>query len=359
MLEMLRRLVEAESPSADVDALARCAAALAAAGRDLLGIDPETIHTADRVHLRWRLGTRPRVAVIGHFDTVWPLGTLAARPFSVNGGRATGPGVFDMKAGLVQGLFAVAAVARRGDVELLFTSDEEIGSATSRGLIEELAQRVDAALVLEPAHDGALKVGRKGVSMYSVEVHGVAAHAGLEPERGVNALAELARVVLAVESFADPARGTTVTPTMARAGVADNVVPPSASLHLDVRARTVDEQRRVDKAMHALRASIDGATVQVDGGPNRPPLEEQRSRDLFERAAEIAAQIGLGALRGVTVGGGSDGNLTAAVGTPTLDGLGAVGAGAHADHEYVEVAEMVPRAALLALLIDDLCTTNP
>src|SRR5258707_1067279 len=153
----------------------------AAAGRDLLGVAPETIHAAGRVHLRWRLGARPRVALIGHFDTVWPLGTLTARPFGVDGGRATGPGVFDMKAGLVQGLFAAASMAHREEVELLFTSDEEIGSTTSRGLIEELARRVDAVLVLEPAQDGALKVGRKGVSMYHVDVQGLAAHAGLEP----------------------------------------------------------------------------------------------------------------------------------------------------------------------------------
>jgi glutamate carboxypeptidase len=354
MLDELGALTAVESFSADTAACAACARTVAGLGRELLGVDPEIIEAPDgHTHLHWRFGT-PRVVLVGHFDTVWPMGTLQRKPFAVSGGRATGPGVFDMKAGIVQGFHALAALPSLDGVTVLFTSDEEIGSLSSRALIEETARGLDAALVLEPSAGGALKVARKGVSMYRVTVHGRAAHAGLEPERGVNALVELAHRVVALGALAAPELGTTVTPTIGHAGTAGNVVPALASLEVDVRALQPDEQRRVDDAVRAMSTSVPGAEVVVEGGSNRPPLPEQASRGLFDRAQAVASRLGLGTLRGVTVGGGSDGNFTAAVGTPTLDGLGAVGDGAHAEHEHVVIDSMAERAALVTGLVEDL-----
>jgi len=354
MLQALQQVVEAESPSSDRAALDTCAGVISRVGEGLLGVAAERLEVEGRAHLRWRRGAAARVGVLCHFDTVWPLGTLARRPFTVVDGLAYGPGVFDMKAGIVQGLFALGALGFPDGVEVLITSDEEVGSGTSRGLIEDLARRCEAVLVLEASHGGALKVGRKGVSTYAIEITGAPAHAGLEPEKGVNAVVELAHVVLALDALARHDAGTTVTPTVARAGIATNVVAPSAELDVDVRAFTIAEQERVDTALKALRPTLHGAAVRVKGGPNRPPLEEARARDLFERAGRLAEANGLRQLTGVAVGGGSDGNFTAALGTPTLDGLGAVGDGAHAEHEHVVVEQLAPRATLLALLVEDL-----
>lgn len=352
MLTAVRRLVEAESPSGDLDACSRCADVLTSIGTEVLATPPERIMLQGRTHLRWTFG-KARVALIGHFDTVWPVGTLSDRPFSIQGDVASGPGIFDMKAGLVQGLLAAATLPDASGLELLFTSDEEIASPSSRNLIEELGRRVEAVLVLEPSQNGALKTARKGISLYRLDVTGRAAHAGLEPENGVNALVELARQVLALQGLAN-ARGTTVTPTVAAAGIATNVVPPSAHADIDVRTWTVAEQTRVDEGMRALNSYDPGASLTVAGGPDRPPLEEVRSRALFKRALALAPALGIPDLQGVRVGGGSDGNLTAAVGTPTLDGLGAVGGGAHATDEHIIVSQMPVRAALVAALLRDL-----
>ena len=354
MLDELAALVSVESFSSDVAAGAACARTVAGLGRELLGGDAEVVTAADgHTHLRWRFG-RPRVVLVGHFDTVWPMGTLRRKPFAIADGRATGPGVFDMKAGIVQGFHALATLASPDGVAVLLTGDEEIGSESSRTLIEETARGAAAALVLEPSAGGALKVARKGVSMYRIAVHGRAAHAGLEPERGVNALVELAHRVVGLGALARPELGTTVTPTLAQAGSAGNVVPAAASLEVDVRALEPEEQRRVDAAIRAVATTVPGAEVVVDGGPNRPPLPASASRQLFARAAAAAQRLGLPELQGVTVGGGSDGNFTAAAGTPTLDGLGAVGDGAHAEHEHAVVSAMAERAALLAELVEDL-----
>ena len=355
MLDALGALVSVESPSVDVDACAACARAVAGLGRELLGDDPEVVVAGDgHTHLRWHFGTTTRVVLIGHFDTVWPLGTLARKPFRVADGRALGPGVFDMKAGIVQGFHALASLDSLDGVAVLLTGDEEIGSLSSRALIEETARGAAAALVLEPAAGAALKIARKGVSMYRLDVQGRAAHAGLEPERGVNALVEMAHRIVALGALARPELGTTVTPTVAQAGSTSNVVPAAASLQVDVRALEPEEQQRVDEAVRAMESSVPGAEVVVEGGPNRPPLPERASRHLFERAQAVAERLGLGRVEGVTVGGGSDGNFTAAAGTPTLDGLGAVGDGAHAEHEHLVVAAMAERAALVAELVEEL-----
>jgi glutamate carboxypeptidase len=333
-----------------VEATGRCADVLAAIGTERLGVAPERIDAGGHPAVVWR-GTQPtRVLLVGHLDTVWPMGTLAELPFEVRDGRATGPGGFDMKAGLVQGLHALATLEDLDGVTFLVTSDEETGSLGSRALIETEARGARAALVLEPSADGALKTARKGVSMYRVEGRGRAAHAGLEPEKGVNALIELAHQVLALEGIARPEIGTTVTPTVARAGTATNVVPEEASVDIDVRCATPDEQQRVDAAMRGLAPVLGGADLVISGGPNRPPLPASSSTELFERAVRLAEFP----VHGVEVGGGSDGNFTAGVGTPTLDGLGAVGAGAHARHEWTDVDAMVPRARLVAALVHDL-----
>jgi glutamate carboxypeptidase len=245
-------------------------------------------------------------------------------------------------------------------VTLLVTGDEELGSPTSRELIEAEAADCAAALVLESSADGgALKTERKGVSMYRVRVDGLAAHAGLEPERGVNATIELAHQVLAVHGIADAAQGTTVTPTVLSSGQTTNTVPASGEITVDVRMWDEAEKKRVDEAMRGLTPVLQGAALTVTGGPNRPPLPWSASSGLFERACLIADQLGLPPLAKAAVGGASDGNFTAGAGTPTLDGLGAVGGGAHAPGEHVLVDALPGRAALLAALIGDLLGDQP
>jgi glutamate carboxypeptidase len=354
MLDAVAALVEVESPSTDRTATAACADVLAAMGADLLGAAPERVDVDGCPHLRWDLGGGGRVVLLGHLDTVWPLGTLARWPFSVRDGIATGPGVFDMKAGIVQGLHALALQDDLDGVTVLVTGDEEIGSPTSRQLVEDTARGADAVLVLEPSAGGALKTVRKGVSQYGVELVGRAAHAGLDPEKGVNALVELAHQVLAVTELADPSLGTTVSPTTASAGSAMNTIPARARFEVDVRVTTAAEQQRVDEAMRALSGELDGATVRVTGGPNRPPLDEEASASLLAHARSLAEELGLPPLGAVSVGGASDGNFTAGIGVPTLDGLGGVGDGAHAEGEHVIVGTMPERAALVAALVRDL-----
>ncbi|MEV7098727.1 M20 family metallopeptidase [Amycolatopsis sp. NPDC051045] len=348
----IETLVRCESPSADHDAVARSAEAVAGLGRRLLGAEPERLVTDGCTHLRWRFGDGPpRVLLLGHHDTVWPLGSLRTHPFSVSGGILRGPGCFDMKAGVVMALHAAAALPDRTGVAILVTGDEEIGSPLSRGLIVEEARSCDAVFVLEASADGgALKTRRKGVSRYRIEVDGRAAHAGLEPEKGINAGVEVAHQILAVAALADPARGTTVVPTALGAGTTTNTVPAAASVAVDARAWDAAEQDRVDRAVRSLVPVLAGARIRIAGGINRPPLAAAASAELFTLADTLAAGLGIGPLTQAAVGGASDGNLTAGLGIPTLDGLGAVGGGAHADDEHVVVAELPRRTALLTAL---------
>lgn len=352
MLSALESLVNCESPTRDLVAVQRSAESVAAVGRSLLGVEPERVTIEGHTHLRWKLGSCPsRLLLLGHHDTVWPIGSLRSQPFAVHEGTVHGPGCFDMKAGLVIGLQAVAIVPDPSGITILVTGDEEIGSPSSRALIEAEAQGCDAVLVLEPAgDDGALKTRRKGVSLYEVSVSGREAHAGIEPERGVNATVELARQVLAIEALTSPATGTTVTPTLLSAGSSANTVPGSGSVSIDVRAWDASELARIDHALHALSPACAAARVDVHGGVNRPPLAAVHSSKLFERAAELADRLNIGPLAEAATGGGSDGNLTAGLGVPTLDGLGAVGAGAHSADEHVVVSELPRRAALAAAL---------
>lgn len=364
MTEDLGTLVRCESPSSDHEALIRSADLVADMGTRLLGVAPERITLDDCPHLRWRIGsdTGPRALLLGHHDTVWPTGSLETHPWTVeesDGGRiARGPGCFDMLAGVVQIFHAVSALRDRlemtnGGVTILITGDEEIGSPGSRTLIEEEARTAAACFVLEASADGgALKVERKGVSLYRVDVEGRAAHAGLEPKRGVNAGFELATQLLRIVDFADVEQGTTVTPTTLSAGTTTNTVPARAQLAVDARARTLAEQERVDAAFGDLQPVLPGSTITVTGGINRPPLERSASEDLYALAREVSAELGVPVPGAASVGGGSDGNFAAGVGTPTLDGMGAVGGGAHADHEHVLLAELPGRTALLAGMIE-------
>ncbi|UOZ03931.1 M20 family metallopeptidase [Amycolatopsis sp. WQ 127309] len=348
LLADIETLVRCESPSEDHDAVARSAEAVAKIGRRLLGAEPDRIVTDGCTHLRWRFGDGPpRVLLLGHHDTVWPLGSLRTHPFSITGGVLRGPGCFDMKAGVVMALHAAAALADRTGLAILVTGDEEIGSPLSRSLIEEEARGCDAVFVLEASADGgALKTRRKGVSRYWIEVEGRAAHAGLEPEKGINAGIELAHQILAVAALADAERGTTVVPTALSAGTTTNTVPAAASVAVDARVWDAAEQDRVDQAVRSLEPVLPGSRIRIAGGINRAPLDAVASADLFALANSLAG----GTLTSASVGGASDGNFTAGLGVPTLDGLGAVGGGAHADDEHVVVDQLLPRTALLVSL---------
>ena len=281
---------------------------------------------------------------------------MARWPFEVTDGRATGPGAFDMKAGLVQGLHALSLADSLDGVAVLVTTDEEIGSPTSRTLIEASARGARAALVLEPSASGALKSARKGVSNYELVAHGRAAHAGLEPEKGVNAVLELAHQLLTLNALAADAAGATITPTLVSAGTTRNTVPAMAVAAIDVRVTTDADQDRIDAALRRTAAVLPGARLELRGGPNRPPLAASASADLVVRARRLAHDLGLAEPADVHVGGGSDGNFTAGIGVPTLDGLGAVGDGAHAEGEHVEVAAMPERGALVHGLVHELST---
>ncbi len=351
MVAALERLVTTESPSSEPACVERCAQVVAGLSEEICG-SRAAVTDGDHPVVRLDFGAKPRVLLLGHLDTVWPEGTIDRWPFSVDGGIATGPGVFDMKAGIVQGLYAVGELDDPDGVSLLFTSDEELGSLHSQRAIEELGSQVDAVLVLEPSEQGALKVARKGCSTYEVNLSGRAAHAGLDPWNGASALAALARTVLDVERVGSGE--TTVTPTVARAGTTTNTVPATAKLVVDVRAWTKAEQQRVDRDLKAIVSHVDGVTIDTACVTDRPPLERAMAEELFGRAQRIARGMGIDGVEGVEVGGGSDGNFTAAVGTPTLDGLGPVGAGAHSEGEHIVVDKMAERAALVSALVDEL-----
>lgn len=348
-------LVGIESPSQVVESLEASARAVASLIEQRVGGIARLVAGDAGPHVHWQGGPAPRVLVLGHHDTVFPLGTLERRPCRVVDGRLEGPGVFDMKAGIVQAIHALALLDDLSGVEMLITADEEVGSTTSRALLEERAVACGAVLVLEPsAPGGALKVARKGTGTFEVVVHGRAAHAGLEPEKGINALVEAAEQVLRISRLTRPEMGTTVTPTLASAGTADNVVPDRAVIRVDARATEPAERHRVEQAMASLVPVLEGATISVSGGLGRPPMPASAATELFAIAQQVAQRHGLGDVAGVAVGGGSDGNFTAALGVPTLDGLGAVGNGAHTLDEYVEVDTLAARTALVAGLLDEL-----
>jgi glutamate carboxypeptidase len=358
-VSLLTGLAEIESPSTDRAALERCAARLAAACRETgARVRREAgAPTADHVVAEWPGQGRP-ILLLGHFDTVWPVGQLARMPVRQVDGRLHGPGVLDMKAGLAIALTAmkvlVASVPEpsRPPVTLLATSDEETGSATSRPVIEALARASAAALVLEPAiPGGALKTARKGVGEFEVRVHGVAAHAGADPSAGASAVHELARQVAAMTALADPAAGLSVNVGVIEGGTRSNVVAEQARAWVDVRVSRAADGARIEAALNALRPLDPRVRLEVRGGINRPPMERGPGvAALFALARDVARSWGEDLTEGAT-GGASDGNFTAALGVPTLDGLGGVGDGPHALHEHAIVDFLPRRAALLAGLL--------
>jgi glutamate carboxypeptidase len=364
LVDQLRQLVEIESPSDDKRAVDRCVEAVAEIATDAGGRVRQYRQRGFGNVLELRFGSAGRgkeklapVMLLGHLDTVWPLGTLSGMPFRIGRGRAWGPGVLDMKAGVVMGLTAIAALrevdALRRPVIFLLVGDEEIGSTVSRPVTEKLARECEAVFVLEPAQgmSGAYKTARKGVGGYTVRVKGVASHSGVDFERGHSAIHELAWQLEKVRGFTELDRGLTVNAGVIRGGTRSNVIAAEAEAEVDVRIARAADAARIEKKFRLLRVRDRGCVLSVEGGMNRPPMERSRGTvALFERAATLAAQIGF-ELEEAATGGGSDGNFTAALGVPTLDGMGAVGEGAHASHESVVVKELVPRTALLAEMI--------
>lgn len=358
MLADIERVINIETPSSDKEAVKRGAEDFAALMRERLGVEPDLIDIDGVTHVRLRFGDGDRkVILVNHQDTVWPHGTLDRLPFSNKDGVLRGPGVFDMITGAIMSVHATALLQDNGTdldgLTILVTGDEEVGSTTSADFIVNEAKGASAAFVLEASQHGALKVERKGSSIYTENVHGKAAHAGLEPEKGINAGLELAHQMQVIAGFANPEAGTTVTPTVFSGGTTTNTVPAHAKVNVDVRAKTVEEQERVDALMRGLTPSMEGARIELEGGINRPPMERNMAQGLFDRAVDLAQKLGIETPTAVAVGGGSDGNFTAGAGVPTLDGLGAVGDGAHAEHEHALVDQIAPRTALLATLIAD------
>lgn len=362
MLDTLRQLTLIESPSLEKEHGDQCAGYLA---REWLLRGPivqviERKHCGDHLRIVWTPATAPpraQLLVLGHYDTVYPTGTLSRMPFRISGGKAYGPGTFDMKAGIVQALFALEALQQLQikvfkRLVFLWTSDEEIGSESSRKLIEAEARRSDAVFVLEPSLGprGLLKTSRKGVGEANLIVHGRASHAGLAPEKGVNAIHELAAQIARMEKWNNVRRGVTVNADVVSGGTRTNVISARAVATLDLRAWRLSDMRALEKRLHSLKPIHRGARLEIQGGFDRPPLERRMSAVLFSRAQSLARQMGL-SVGEAAAGGGSDGNFTAALGIPTLDGFGAVGEGAHSTDEHVLFKTMPQRAALLASIL--------
>ena len=359
ILQTIERLVTQETPSHDksrLDVFADLLAGRLAEAGAAVEILP---NEAGGNHVRARIAhgntTEQPALVLCHYDTVWPVGSLATHPFRIQDGKAYGPGIFDMQTSLALVEYGLRAV-RDLDMSLprpltvLITSDEEIGSGTSRALIEEEARQSAYVLVMEsPLPGGVLKTERKGTGTFTVETIGRAAHAGVDPYRGINAIEEMAHQLLAIHALADRVAGTTLSVGTIEGGTATNVVPARAVAQIDTRVWTQAEADRLVQTMAALRPVLPGAEVRVSGGLNRPPLERKATAALFRRVQEIGRQLGMELAEGST-GGGSDGNFTGALGIPTLDGLGVPGDGAHADHEHILVDEIPGRVALLAAL---------
>ena len=350
MLAAIEALVKCESPSEDIDACRSVVALASDIATRVLGT-PAQIKEVEGRPVFWWGSERPKVLVLAHLDTVWPIGSFTPL-WNIEGDVLRGPGVFDMKAGFVQALYALKGI--EGDVALVATTDEEIGSHKSKALIKELSESASAVLVLEASLDGKVKTGRKGTAMYQISVHGKASHAGLEPEKGINATTEVSHVVLSLASLENAEAGTTVVPTMLKSGSTINTVPELAVLEIDARSFSQDDLLRVDAAIKNIKATLPGARIEVAGGLHRPPLQPSSTTDLYEIAEKVAKEIGMTPLGSAEVGGASDGNFAAAAGARVLDGLGAVGGGAHAANEWVSISSIEARSAFLHAFIKEL-----
>ncbi len=360
MLACLEEAVKIESPTHSKPHVDRMAHFFAAKLRELGGTVRILPHPTAGSCVRaefWSSKRRAKpILLLGHLDTVWDVGTLARMPFRIRGGRAYGPGIYDMKSGIVIGIWAIRALREHGirpasSVRFFLNSDEESSSIAFREELLAEVRRARAVLVLEPAAaGGALKTGRKGVGEFCVTVHGRSAHAGINPGAGVNAISELARQVQRIESFARPRRGLTLTVGMIEGGTRPNVVPEYASARIDVRVPRERDGVLIHKRIRALKPFNPEARLTIEGGLNRPPMERAMARGLFRVARRLAHELGM-VVEEASTGGGSDGNFAAALGIATLDGLGGVGDGAHALHEHIVISELPRRAALLAALI--------
>jgi glutamate carboxypeptidase len=347
----IQRLVECQSPTEDLAACVKVVELAVEISAQVLEI-PAKIITENGRPVFWWGAEKPKIVLLCHLDTVWPHNSFNPT-WLIDGDNAKGPGVFDMKAGFIQAMYALKGIAgAQSKVALVATTDEETGSATSKKLIERLAKDADAVLVFESAINGKVKTGRKGTSMYQISVTGKAAHAGLEPEKGINATTEIAKLVLQITDLANPAFGTTVVPTVMQAGTTTNTVPAQAKLDIDIRSFTMAELQRVDTAIKSLTSSV--AQVEITGGISRPPLEIASTKELYEKLEVVAKRLGMPEIGHASVGGASDGNLAAAAGAKVLDGLGAVGVGAHAPTESILLSAVEPRIKLISAFITEL-----
>jgi len=363
IVETIRQLVELESPSDVKQSVDRVSTVLASRFGELGG--KIKFHPSEKFGKHLQIDFQPRgnkampVLLLGHMDTVYPIGTISKMACKVSKGRVFGPGVLDMKAGVALAFHAIEAMLTWNDgklprpVRVLLVSDEEVGSGSSRPITEKLAREAASVLVLEPAYgaNGALKTARKSVGEYTIQVTGVAAHSGLDFEKGQSAVIELAHQIIEISKLVDIKNGVTLNVGRASGGTRTNVVPATATASLDVRVASANHMGEIDRRLKALRPVNPHCSISISGKINRPPLERTEAVvALYKQAQEVARELGFD-LQEAAVGGGSDGNFTAALGIPTLDGLGAVGEGAHAEHESVVIEELPRRAALLAGLI--------
>ena len=349
----LQELVELQSPSEDLAACARVVdLAVVIAARNLQ--EPARVTQAGGRPVFWWGSDKPEVVLLCHLDTVWPIDCYLPL-WRVEGYQIFGPGIFDMKAGFLQAMYAIKEIPNASQkIALVGTTDEEIGSHASRQLIEDLARSAKATLVFESSIDDTVKIGRKGTSMYRITVHGRAAHAGLEPEKGINATTEISKIVLAMAALENSEHGTTVVPTVMQSGSTTNTVPATASLDIDARSFLAAELVRIDEAIKSLKPSHPEARIEIVGGINRPPLEHAATAELYATIEKVASNLGMPPVGHVSVGGASDGNIAAAVGGRVLDGLGASGYGAHAAHEHIFASRIETRIALIAGFIKEL-----
>lgn len=364
LIGTIEALVAIESPTDDKPAVDQCGAELLRRLTQIGGKVTTVLTSTAGNHLRAEFGSGARqILLLGHFDTVWPVGQLQRMPLVREGDRLKGPGVLDMKAGIAIGMLATRALMELAPgasarVVMLWTTDEETGSQTSRAILETEARQSDAVLVLEPAlPGGVLKTRRKGCGEYELTIRGEAAHAGVDPDKGVSAIRELARQILVLETLQDLPRGVSINVGIVDGGSRPNVVAAEAHARVDVRAPTMADADHIDSAIRGLTPHLRGATIEVRGGFGRPPMERTPGVGrLFAIAQKVGSELGQSIDEGAT-GGGSDGNFCAALGVPTLDGLGAVGDGAHAIHEHVLISALVPRATLVAGLLTRLAVS--
>ena len=353
IIEDLKKLVEFESPSEDLLACRGVVELAVQIANENLKPEAQLIEENSRPIFWWG-SKNPEVVLLAHLDTVWPKGSYLPT-WSVSGDIAKGPGIFDMKAGFLQAIYAVKEIPdAHSKVAIIATTDEEVGSKSSRALIERVSKSSRAVLVLEASLNGKVKTGRKGTSMYQIALHGRASHAGLEPEKGINATTEIATIVIEVAKLANSEFGTTVVPTVMHAGTTTNTVPALATLDIDIRSYSAAELTRVDAEIKKLSAAHPQAKLEVTGGINRPPLETSATLELYEILEKVASEIGMEPVGHASVGGASDGNFAAAAGARVLDGLGAVGDGAHAPHEQILLSSIPSRVKLLTAFIKEL-----